>query len=175
MQGWKRILNPGKIHKHVGKIYENVSKIPEILGNLPENTDKNGYQRYLILKNWRRTWRPFFLEVIPKITSVGGNTHTKSCPKTFRASLGKFGQKSFAPPKICLFHRNLRSIPDSDPNRFTGSCRIRINPDPVQTWAQSILIKRSRAPTSDFNHPKQWILSKRWDKAFKSTVTGVHF
>jgi len=40
----------------MGKIYENVSKIPEILSNLPENTDKNGYQRYLILKNWRRTW-----------------------------------------------------------------------------------------------------------------------
>jgi len=55
-RGWKRILNPGKIHKHMGKIYENVSKIPEILSNLPENTDKNGYQRYLILKNWRRTW-----------------------------------------------------------------------------------------------------------------------
>ena len=30
----------------------------------------------------------------------GGNTHIKSSPKTFRASLRKFEQNSFAPPKI---------------------------------------------------------------------------
>ena len=46
--------------------------------------------------------RPFF-EVIPKMICVGGSTRTKSCQKSFRASLGKFGQKSLTPPKICLF------------------------------------------------------------------------
>jgi len=33
---------------------------------------------------------------------VEGNNHTRRCRKTFRASLGKFGQKSFAPSKIYL-------------------------------------------------------------------------
>jgi len=28
---------------------------------------------------------------------MGGNIRIKSCPKTFWASLGKFGQKSFVP------------------------------------------------------------------------------
>jgi len=32
---------------------------------------------------------------------VGGNIR-KKVARTFRASLGKFGQKSFASPKICL-------------------------------------------------------------------------
>jgi len=31
-----------------------------------------------------------------------GNIRTKYCPKSFRACLRKFGQNSFAPPKICL-------------------------------------------------------------------------
>jgi len=52
----------------------------------------------------KNTWRPF-LEVTPlkglydlcKMKFVG-----KSPTKSFRESLGKFGQKSFAPPKICL-------------------------------------------------------------------------
>jgi len=38
------------------KIYENIREIPEILGKLPENTDKNGAQLCLILKNWRPMW-----------------------------------------------------------------------------------------------------------------------
>jgi len=45
------------------------------------------------------------MEVIPEkvfMICVGENIRTKSCLKTFRASLGKFGQKSFVPPKIRL-------------------------------------------------------------------------
>jgi len=98
--------NAGKIRPNVGKIYEHVCKIPEILGKLPEHTASNGAQRCLILINWRPTWgeshEDLFLEVIPEMICVGGNTHTKSCPKSFRQCLGKFEQKYLAPPKICL-------------------------------------------------------------------------
>ena len=58
------------------------------------------------------------MEVIPEkvfMICVGENIRTKSCLKTFRASLGKFGQKSFVPPKFacsytCAF------------NSFTAPC-----------------------------------------------------
>jgi len=69
---------------------------------------------------WRPTtlldfkkWRPRFAENRMK-TFFGGHTKKgfhdlrgrvfagKSCKKTFRKSLGKFGQKSFATPKISL-------------------------------------------------------------------------
>jgi len=45
------------------------------------------------------TRRLVFLEVIPK-TVVIRKYRPRSGPKVFRASLGKFGQKSFIPPKI---------------------------------------------------------------------------
>jgi len=47
----------GLICKKSVKIYENVRKIPDILGKLLENTDRNGAQRCLILKNWHPTLR----------------------------------------------------------------------------------------------------------------------
>jgi len=47
-----------------------------------------------------------FLEVTPKRSSVhdlcGRKFVGKSRTTTFWASLGKFGQRSFAPPKFCL-------------------------------------------------------------------------
>jgi len=49
--------------------------------------------------------KTFFLEVTPKkgLHDLCGRKFVgKSRPATFWASLGKFGQKSFAPPKICL-------------------------------------------------------------------------
>jgi len=97
-----------KIREKSWKIWEkseNVRKIPEILGKLPENTTKNGAQYSLILIYWRPMWgesHEDFFGGHPNMICVGGNARTKSCPKTFRASLGKFGQKSFAPPKIWL-------------------------------------------------------------------------
>ena len=45
----------GLICKKSVKIYENVRKTPDILGKLLENTDKNGAQRCLVLKNWHPT------------------------------------------------------------------------------------------------------------------------
>jgi len=48
-------------------------------------------------ENHMRPFFPFFWEVTPKLICVGGNTQ-----RVARASLGKFEQKSFAPPKICL-------------------------------------------------------------------------
>jgi len=39
-----------------------------------------------------------------------GCKRTKSGPKIFRASLGKFGQKSFASPKICLLLQTDRHL-----------------------------------------------------------------
>jgi len=90
----------GKISENLGKIPENPNKIPKYLGKIPENLGKNGTQRCLTSKNGDQSlqksrWRPFFGGHSTKM--VG-----KSCTTTFWASLGKFGQKSFAPPKICL-------------------------------------------------------------------------
>jgi len=46
---------------------------------------------------------------------VGRNAHTKSCPKTFRASLGKFGQKSFAPLKFaCSYTYGLNNFKEAN-------------------------------------------------------------
>ena len=60
-----------------------------------ENTGKNGVQR---LQNHMKTfyWRSSEKRLL------GKTIRTKSGPKFFRASLGKFGQKFFAPPNICL-------------------------------------------------------------------------
>ena len=87
------VENLGKVPGNLGKILENLHKIPENLGKLPENTGKNGAQ---CLQNHLKTflWRSSQRSIL-----VGDN----SCTKTFRASLGKFGKKSFASPKYCLF------------------------------------------------------------------------
>jgi len=56
----------------------------------------------------RITWRPFlcFFGGHPKTKCLwsvwGGYIRTKSCLKTFPASLAKFGQNCFALPKFCL-------------------------------------------------------------------------
>ena len=50
--------------------------------------------------------KTLFMEIIPKkglLDLCGRNFVGRSRTKTFRASLGKFGQKSYATPKICLF------------------------------------------------------------------------
>ena len=89
---------------------ENLGSICGILGKLPENTGKNCAQRALTWKNgaqyvfiWKnchpKSHEDLFLEVIRKTVF---NIRTKSSPKVFWASLGKFGQKSLAPPTICL-------------------------------------------------------------------------
>jgi len=93
----------------LGKIPENPGKIPQYLGKIPENLGKNGAHRCLTSKNGtqylqKNKWRSF-LEVAPKkgLNNLCGRRFLgKSRTTTFRASLGKFGQKSFAIPKICL-------------------------------------------------------------------------
>jgi len=91
--------NPGKIRGNLGKICESLREIPENMG-------KNNAQHGLIWKklapNVRRiTWKSF-LEVVPKKCLNEKNICRKSDQKIFRWSLGKYGQKSFAPLKICL-------------------------------------------------------------------------
>jgi len=52
-----------------------------------------------------KTHEDLFLELTPKMVFmivVGENLWAKIPQKAFLASLGKFGQKSFALPKICL-------------------------------------------------------------------------
>jgi len=89
---WKSGQNPW----NVGKIYGNVRKIPEIMDKLPQNTDENGAQRR---ENQVKTLRGH-----PKMIWVWGNTHTKSCLKSFRASLGKCEQNISHPQKFaCSF------------------------------------------------------------------------
>jgi len=97
------VENLDKIPENLGKTSENLGKIPEYLG-------KNGAQRCWTSKNGaqrlhKNTIKTIFLEVTPKTglhilcgRKFVGKRHTK----TFSSSLGKFGQKSFAPPKICL-------------------------------------------------------------------------
>ena len=90
------------------KSCENLLKIPENLGKVPEKGRK-WRPSALIWNNGRATCEEsheeshdhkshedhLFLKVIPKTIVM-----RKHCgPKIFRASLGKFGQKSFTPPK----------------------------------------------------------------------------
>ena len=104
-------LKPGN-YGNLGKMCENLRKIAVVwiyrngtqnqsaeffirscfLGKLGWNSGKNGAWSALISKNApNMKWNAFvFLEVIFHFLEF------------IRASLGKFGQKSFAPPKICL-------------------------------------------------------------------------
>jgi len=86
-----------------------LGKIPEYLGKIPENPDKNGDQRCLTSKNGAQSLqknklRPFFGVHSKKYLNnlCGRKFLGRSRTTTVRASLGKFRQKSFAPPKICL-------------------------------------------------------------------------
>jgi len=89
-----------KIQGNLAKICENLRKIPENLGNSLKIRAKMASNVFWFENKWRQTcfalgnWRP--------ICSSWENIRTKSDPKIFRASLGKFGQKSFTPPNICL-------------------------------------------------------------------------
>jgi len=78
------------------------------LGKIPENPGENGTQRCLISKNgaqglqkphedlfWRSHQKKAFM------IFVGEQLQVKVAQITFRASLGKCGQK-IAPPKMCL-------------------------------------------------------------------------
>jgi len=101
-------VNPQKFWfvENLSKITENFDKT-ENLGKIPEDPDKKGAQRCLTFKMapklCRKTQlRPFFgftpktgLHVLCERNFVG-----KRRTKTFRASLGKFGQKSFAPQNV---------------------------------------------------------------------------
>jgi len=108
------VENTENIIKNLGKISENIRKLLENAG--PEYSGKNGAKRCLILKIWRPTcvesYRDLFLEVIPKegVHDLCGRKFShKDLPeifsvfrKFFGQGLGKFGQKSFALPNICL-------------------------------------------------------------------------
>jgi len=72
-----------------------MSKIPENPGKIAPNV-------------CRKTNEDLCLELTHKkgLHDLCGRKFVgKSCRKMFRASLRKFGQKSFAPPKICLLLR----------------------------------------------------------------------
>ena len=89
------------------KIHGNPSKICENLHQIPENLGKNGAQRGLIWKKWRPTFAESHEDLFSSWSSqkkvcLRKCSH-KKWPKTFFGQgWGKFGQKSFAPPKICL-------------------------------------------------------------------------
>ena len=91
---------------NLGKIPEIPGKIPEYLDKIPENLGENGAQRCLTSKNRARRlqknkWRRF-LAVTPKKRS-SWSFWEKICRQMSQNNfLGKFGQKFFAPPKICV-------------------------------------------------------------------------
>ena len=77
------------------------------LGKSPENPGKNGAQRCLTLKSGAKvcikTHEDLYLEVAPKSDlhdHVGENFWAKLAQKTFRASLGKFGQNPSRPNNL---------------------------------------------------------------------------
>jgi len=89
---------------------KNLGKIFESLGKISENPVKYNAQRCLTWKNGAQslqanTWSSFFGGHTKKgLHDLCGSKFVgKSRTKTFRTSLGKFGQKSFATPKIFLF------------------------------------------------------------------------
>ena len=86
--------NPGKCLENQGKIYGNLCKICENLREIPEYFEKNGPQR---VQNHIKT----FLEVIPK-DDLFEKMNTEKIPQIFPSSLGKLGQRYFAPTKIRL-------------------------------------------------------------------------
>ena len=83
---------------------------PQNLGNIPENPRENGAQPSLTSKHGAQglqkiTWMKTFFGGHSKrgLHDLHGREFVgKSCTKTFRGSLGKFGKKSFATPKISL-------------------------------------------------------------------------
>jgi len=100
---WKSWPNPWKCcqnSENLGKIPENPNKIPKYLSKIPENLGK-------MVPNvvWLQKMAPNVCRKTSEDHLLGGHTTKmvgKSCTTTFLASLGKFGQKSFAPPRICL-------------------------------------------------------------------------
>ena len=98
--GKKKPENLGKISENLGKIPENPNKIPKYLGEIPENLGKMApnvfWLRKMAPKVCRKTSEDYFY------WGHTAKTVGKSCTTTFWASLGKFGRKSFAPPKMCL-------------------------------------------------------------------------
>jgi len=100
---WKSGQNPSKSHENLAKICENFRKILKNLGKLSENTIKNGAQLALI---WQK-WRPMFFDLKkwrPKSQVIRNRKYShKTWPKFFRASLGKYWRKSFAPPFACSY------------------------------------------------------------------------
>ena len=62
--------------------------------------------------NVQNHMKTFFWRSSQKVCAVGGNIPTTSCSKTFQASLGKFGQKSFAPLNVCLLLSPMTTIDD---------------------------------------------------------------
>ena len=95
---WKS-ANPQKSEQNLWKPWQN----PRKSGQTYWKYGKNGVQHALFFKKLapnvcRITWKLYF---IPK-TVFMRKIRTKSGTKFFRPSLRKFGQKSFASPKICL-------------------------------------------------------------------------
>ena len=82
----------------------------ENLGNIPENPRENGAQPCLTLKHCAQglqkiTWMKTFFGGHTKKglhDLLGRESVGQTCTKSFRESLGKFGQKSFVTPKIFL-------------------------------------------------------------------------
>jgi len=102
------------------KIRQNLCKIRVTMGKICDKLCKS-VKTWKSGQKWRTTWVWFegngaqrlqnhmktfsFFGGHPNWRSSWINDRTKSGPKMFRASLGKFRKKSFAPPKICrLLH-----------------------------------------------------------------------
>jgi len=138
---------------------ENLGKILKCLGKIPENLGRNGSHRCLTSKNGtqhlqKNKWRPFWRWHQKGLNNLCGRKFLgKSHATTFRASLGKFGQKSFAPSKFacsytygCAICRNesYTGILNSG-YLLSGACR-RVAFNKVFYWARFSCISVSLFP-----------------------------
>jgi len=100
------VKKPGKIPKILAKDPENLGKFPEILGKIYEKSEHKWRPTLFALKNGtqrlqKNTGKPFFGGHIKKVFMI---LCEKFCRQNSHKNVsGKFEQKSFEPPKICLF------------------------------------------------------------------------
>ena len=121
---WKISENSEKIKGNLGKICKNLCKSLKIFANSPNIQAKMVPKVLWFEKKMapKITLRHFSLKVIQNSVFM---QCTKDSPNYFRASFGKFGQKSFAPPKMCvLLHLCVHTSLLFDANCFPESWLI---------------------------------------------------
>jgi len=141
-QQFRFVKNPGKISQNLSKILESLGKIPEntceipkCVDKIPENLGKKWCPTLFDIQKMapnvcEKTNKSFFQSSHQKRSSVhdfcGKKFVSKSRTTTFRTSLGKSGQKSYAPQNFacsCTYTFSGTAFEDvSELERRNGLC-----------------------------------------------------